>query len=267
MKRILKFLLTFILIFTAYSCTSLKDIARKQEAAKYNDIRATFITTQGDITFYLYPEAAPITVANFINLAQKGYYNNTKIHRAVENFVVQGGDPTGTGGPGYFIPDEYVDWLDFFQQGMLAMANAGPDTGGSQYFMTLYPAEWLNGKHTIFGEYVSDIDFERIKKLEVGDVIKEIKFTGDIDFFLSLHKDQIDEWNQILNTTYPGLKNYPVKPIEEYQGEALAYKEELTRIYTRQEEKKEEREWPIPRFIRAVERKIKGEDSTSSYEF
>lgn len=269
MKRSIKFLLMLILVFSAFSCTSLKEIAKREQAAKYNDIRATFVTTQGDITFYLYPEAAPITVANFINLAQRGYYNNTKIHRAVENFVVQGGDPTGTGtgGPGYSIPDEYVEWLDFFQQGMLAMANAGPGTGGSQFFMTLYPADWLNGKHTIFGEYVSDIDFERIKKLEVGDIVKEIKFSGDIDFFLSLHKDQIDEWNKILDKTYPGLKEYPVKPIEEYQGEALAYKEELTRIYTRQEKKEEDKEWPIPKFIRAVEKKIKGETETSSYEF
>ena len=120
------------------------------------------------------------------------------------------------------------------------MANAGPGTGGSQYFITLYPAEWLNGRHTIFGEYVSDIDFDKIKKLEVGDVIKEIRFSGDIDFFLSLHKEQIDEWNKILDTTYPGLKEYPVKPIEEYQGDALV-KEELTRIYTRQEKVEEGR--------------------------
>jgi len=96
MKRLLKILLTLILVFSAYSCTSLRDIARREEAAKYNDIRATFITTQGDISFYLYPEAAPITVANFINLAQRGYYNNTKIHRAVENFVVQEQEDQGT---------------------------------------------------------------------------------------------------------------------------------------------------------------------------
>ncbi len=270
MKKMIKIVLTIILAFSAFSCTSLKDIARREEAAKYNDIRATFVTTQGEINFYLYPEAAPITVANFINLAQRGYYNNTKIHRAVENFVVQGGDPTGTGtgGPGYSIPDEYVEWLDFFQQGMLAMANAGPGTGGSQYFITLYPAEWLNGRHTIFGEYVSDIDFDKVRKLEVGDVIKEIRFSGDIDFFLSLHKDQIDEWNRILDTTYPGLKPYPVKPIEEYQGAALEYKEELTKIYTRQEVVEEDKEWPIPRLIRAVEKKIKGEEATSdSYQF
>ena len=92
MKRSIRFLLMLILVFSAFSCTSLKEIAKREQAAKYNDIRATFVTTQGDITFYLYPEAAPITVANFINLAQRGYYNNTKIHRAVENFVVQGGD-------------------------------------------------------------------------------------------------------------------------------------------------------------------------------
>lgn len=261
MKRLFKLLLTLIIVISAVSCTSLKEITRREAAAKYNDIRATFITTQGEINFYLYPEAAPITVANFINLAKRGYYDNTKIHRAVENFVVQGGDPTGTGtgGPGYSIPDEYVDWLDFFQQGMLAMANAGPGTGGSQYFITLYPADWLNGRHTIFGEYISDIDFEKIKRLEVGDVIKEIRFTGEVDFFLSLHKDQVDEWNKVLDVTYPNLKPYPVKPLSEYEGEAAAYKEELINIYTRKDEQKEEKEWPIPRFIRAVEKKLKGE--------
>lgn len=269
MKRGFKFLFALIVAFFAFSCTSLREISRREEAAKYNDIRATFVTTQGEINFYLYPEAAPITVANFINLAKRGYYNNTKIHRAVENFVVQGGDPTGTGtgGPGYSIPDEYVEWLDFFQQGMLAMANSGPNTGGSQYFITLYPAEWLNGKHTIFGEYVSDIDFERIKKLEVGDVIKEIKFTGDVDFFLSLHKDQVDEWNKILDTTYPGLPKYPVKPLDEYKGEASAYKQELINIYTRKEVKEEDKEWPIPRMIRAIEKKIKGEETNKTDEY
>uniref|UniRef100_UPI00261C1C46 peptidylprolyl isomerase n=1 Tax=uncultured Cetobacterium sp. TaxID=527638 RepID=UPI00261C1C46 len=127
MKKFIKLLSLIIFISMIAGCSSTKG---KTEAVKYNDIRATFVTTQGDINFYLYPEAAPITVANFINLAKRGYYNNTKFHRVVENFVVQGGDPTGKGdgGPGYTIPDEFVNWLDFYQPGMLAMANTGPNT-------------------------------------------------------------------------------------------------------------------------------------------
>lgn len=261
MKNIFKFLLMVLVFVGAVSCSSLKKMLNSQEVAKYNDVRATFVTTQGEISFYLYPEAAPITVANFVNLAKRGYYDNTKIHRAVENFVAQGGDPTetGTGGPGYFIPDEIVNWLDFFQQGMLAMANAGPNTGGSQYFMTLYPAEWLNGKHTIFGEYMNDSDFEKIRKLEVGDVIKEIKFSGDVDLILSLHKDQVEEWNAILDKEYPNLKHYPVKDISTYGTIATEYKEELQNIYTRRNDTAEDdKEYFIPRLIRATEKKIKG---------
>lgn len=260
MKKLIKLLLVVAILITTVSCSSLRKMLGAQNVAKYNDIRATFVTTQGEINFYLYPEAAPVTVANFINLAQRGYYDNTKIHRAVENFVVQGGDPTGTGtgGPGYFVPDEITNWLDFFQQGMLAMANAGPGTNGSQFFMTLYPAEFLNGQYTIFGEYISDSDFEKIRKMEIGDVIKEIKFSGDIDLILSLNKDQVDQWNAILDREYPNLRQYPVKDISEYGDAVLKYREELTNIYTRNnQETEEEKEYFMPRFIRATERKIK----------
>ena len=154
-----------------------------KDPVKYNNVTATFVTTQGEITFYLYPEAAPITVANFINLAKRGFYDNTKFNRSVENFMVQGGDPTGTGmgGTGYVIPDEFVEWLDFYQPGMLAMANAGPNTGGSQFFFTFSPADWLNGVHTVFGEVRSEGDFQKIRKLEMGDVVKEVKISENDD--------------------------------------------------------------------------------------
>ena len=258
MKNIFKLFTILILTIVTVSCSSLKKNLGMTEI-KYNDIRATLVTTQGDINFYLYPEAAPLTVANFINLAKRGYYDNTKIHRAVENFIVQTGDPTGTGtgGPGYFLPEEQVNWLDFFQQGMLAMANAGPGTGGSQYFITLYPAEWLNGRHTIFGEYVSEADFKNIKKLELGDVIKTIKFSGDVDLFLSLHKAQIDKWNAILDKTYPNLKKYPIKSLSAYGDEAEKFKQETKEIYTRHNKDESDYEWPIPRAIRKIEKTIK----------
>lgn len=255
MKKIISLLFSIIFFNMFLGCSS----SSSSKAVKYNDIRVTFVTSQGPISFYLYPEAAPLTVANFINLAKRGYYDNTKIHRAVENFVVQGGDPTGTGkgGPGYSIPDEFVKWLDFYQPGMLAMANMGPNTGGSQFFFTLYPADWLNHKHTIFGEYIDERDFNNIKKLEVGDVIKKVTFTGDVDLFLSLHKDQIEQWNKVLDKTYPGLKKYPIKDKSEYGPEVQDYYKELQRIYAKKKVKKQEdKEWIIPRMIRATEKKI-----------
>lgn len=257
MKKYTKLLLLMIFVTIIGACSS----SSNKNAVKYNDIRATFVTSQGEINFYLYPEASPLTVANFINLAKRGFYDNTKYHRAVENFVVQGGDPTGRGdgGPGYTIPDEYSKWLDFYQPGILAMANTGPDTGGSQFFFTLYPADWLNNKHTIFGEFIEERDFNTIKKLEVGDVIKEIKFTGDVDLFLSLHKEQIEEWNKVLDKNFPKLKKYPIKDKSEFNEETQAYYDELQRIYTKQNEKQEEeKEWFIPRFIRATEKKLQG---------
>ena len=221
---------------------------------KYNDIKVTFITTQGEVNFYLYPEAAPITVANFINLAKRGYYDDNMIHRAIENFVVQAGDPTGTGrgGPGYSIPDEIVEWLDFFQNGMLAMANAGPNTGGSQYFFSVYPAEWLNGKHTIFGEYIDDEDFNTIRKLEYGDVIKRIVFSDNADAFLALHKNYVDDWNRILDEEFPDLKKYPVRAAT--ASEKAAYEAELKAIYADNKSKEAEYKLsPIPRLIKSVD--------------
>ncbi len=259
MKRYLKLLFVSLALFILGGCSFFgkKDSV---DITRYNDIRATFVTSQGDIEFYLYPEAAPITVANFVNLALRGYYDNTVFHRAIENFMIQGGDPTGTGQgtPGYLTDDEFVDWLDFYQPGMLAMANMGPNTNGSQFFITIYPADSLNQRYTIFGEFVTQGDYDRIKKLEKGDVIKEIKINGHADLLLSLNKDRVDEWNKILDKEYPNLKKYPVKDLSEFGNEVEQYRTELEKIYTpKEKEVEEEKEFFIPRFIRATEQKIK----------
>ena len=259
MKRYLKLLFVSLALFILGGCSF---FGKKEsvDITRYNDIRATFVTSQGDIEFYLYPEAAPITVANFINLALRGYYDNTVFHRAIENFMIQGGDPTGTGQgtPGYLTNDEFVDWLDFYQPGMLAMANMGPNTNGSQFFITIYPADSLNQRYTIFGEFITQGDYDRIKKLEKGDVIKEIKINGHADLLLSLNKDRVDEWNKILDKEYPNLKKYPVKDLSEFGNEVEQYRTELEKIYTpKEKEVEEEKEFFIPRFIRATEQKIK----------
>ena len=259
MKRYLKLLFVSLALFILGGCSFFgkKDSV---DITRYNDIRATFVTSQCDIEFYLYPEAAPITVANFVNLALRGYYDNTVFHRAIENFMIQGGDPTGTGQgtPGYLTDDEFVDWLDFYQPGMLAMANMGPNTNGSQFFITIYPADSLNQRYTIFGEFVTQGDYDRIKKLEKGDVIKEIKINGHADLLLSLNKDRVDEWNKVLDKEYPNLKKYPVKDLSEFGNEVEQYRTELEKIYTpKEKEVEEEKEFFIPRFIRATEQKIK----------
>lgn len=257
MKKYLKMLLISMSLFLLGGCSFMGG-NKEEKMAKYSDIRATFLTTQGEISFYLYPEAAPITVTNFVNLALRGYYDNTIFHRAVENFIIQGGDPTGTGKgtPGYQIKDEFVDWLDFYQTGMLAMANVGPNTGGSQFFITLYPADFLNQKHTVFGEVISKIDGERIKKLEKGDVIKTIKITGYSDLLLAMNAEKVKEWNKKIDKKYPKLKKYPIKPISEFGPEVKEYKKELEKIYTPKNEKKEDKEYIVPKLIRAVEKKL-----------
>ena len=124
----------------------------------------TFETTRGTIKAELYPEIAPNTVNNFISLIQKGFYDGTIFHRVIPGFMIQGGDPEGTGmgGPGYTIEDEFRDDLRFDGEGILAMANTGmPHTGGSQFFITLDKTPWLNGHHTIFGKVKEGMDVVR----------------------------------------------------------------------------------------------------------
>lgn len=252
----------FLIIFILSGCTVVRRMFRPDLDLKYNNIKATMVTTQGEINFYLYPEASPITVANFINLSKRGFYNNVKFHRAIENFMVQGGDPSGTGrgNTGYGLPEERAKWLDFFQGGMLAMANAGPGTGGSQFFITVAPAEWLNNKHTIFGEVISDSDLAVVRRLEVGDMIREIRFTGETDFFLSMHKDQVEKWNAILNRNFPNLKRVPIRPLSDFPGSSVeAFNNELRMIQEAEQGKVDEKEVklsPIPKFLKYVDEKV-----------
>ncbi len=121
---------------------------------------AVMHTNKGEITIRLLAKQAPVTVNNFVYLALTGYYSHTMFHRVIADFMAQGGDPTGTGtgGPGYQFQDEFDPTLAFDRPGLLAMANAGPRTNGSQFFITFVPTAWLNQKHTIFGEVVTGMD-------------------------------------------------------------------------------------------------------------
>jgi cyclophilin family peptidyl-prolyl cis-trans isomerase len=131
----------------------------------------TIETNHGTITAEMFLDVAPKTVGNFIDLAKKGYYDNLIFHRVIDGFMIQGGCPkkTGTGGPGYTIPDEFAPGLKHDVAGIFSMANAGPNTGGSQFFITLAPTPWLDRKHAIFGKVTGGMDVVRaIGKTKVG---------------------------------------------------------------------------------------------------
>lgn len=123
-----------------------------------------FTTNKGTFVAEMFEDKAPLTTKNFIDLTEKGFYNGTIFHRVIEDFMIQGGDPTGTGmgGPGYKIKDEFGPGLKHDDEGILSMANAGPNTGGSQFFITLAPTPWLNGHHAIFGKIVEGMDVVRL---------------------------------------------------------------------------------------------------------
>ena len=124
---------------------------------------AEFHTSEGDFTIELFADRAPNTVKNFKDLTEKGYYDGLTFHRVIAGFMIQGGCPkgTGTGGPGYNIKDEFHPELKHDAEGILSMANAGPNTGGSQFFITLAPTPWLDRKHAVFGRVTKGLDVVR----------------------------------------------------------------------------------------------------------
>jgi cyclophilin family peptidyl-prolyl cis-trans isomerase len=131
----------------------------------------TIETNHGTITAEMFTDVAPKTAGNFLDLAKKGYYDGIIFHRVIEGFMIQGGDPTGTGrgGPGYQIDDEFAPELAHTEAGIFSMANAGPDTGGSQFFITLAATPWLDGKHAIFGKVTEGLEVVKaIGKVQTG---------------------------------------------------------------------------------------------------
>jgi cyclophilin family peptidyl-prolyl cis-trans isomerase len=125
-----------------------------------SEYKATLHTDKGDIVIELFAERAPQTVNNFVFLAEQDFYNDTIFHRVIENFMAQGGDPTGTGrgGPGYRFEDEFHPELRHDKPGVVSMANAGPNTNGSQFFITHLPTPWLDDRHSVFGQVVEGMD-------------------------------------------------------------------------------------------------------------
>ena len=161
-----KIILPLLLIIFASGCVT-SNITGVDMGNKH----AVFETSMGTFKVELVEDKAPVTAGNFIKLAEDGFYDGLIFHRVIDGFMIQGGCPKGdgTGGPGYTIDDEFHKDLKHSSEGMLSMANAGPDTGGSQFFITLAATPWLDGKHSVFGKVVEGMDVVRnIGKVRTG---------------------------------------------------------------------------------------------------
>ncbi|MGA8278815.1 MAG: peptidylprolyl isomerase [Rhodanobacteraceae bacterium] len=164
-------------------------------------INATLNTNRGPIHLSLHADRAPVTVANFVNLAQRGYYDGLSFHRVIPDFMIQGGCPQGDGrgGPPYRFDDECRADLRHDKPGVLSMANAGPGTNGSQFFITHTATPWLDGKHTVFGTVRSAEDQAVVDRIAVGDSIQNVTIEGDAAALLAAQATQVDEWNAKLD--------------------------------------------------------------------
>jgi peptidyl-prolyl cis-trans isomerase B (cyclophilin B) len=167
------------------------------------ELIAVMSTTKGEIRLLLTEKETPLTVANFVNLAERGYYDGIAFHRVIPDFMIQGGDPLGNGmgGPGYQFEDEFVPTLRHSGPGILSMANAGPRTNGSQFFITHLATPHLDGKHTVFGKVLSGQDV--VNKIVQGDKILSLKIEGDTKAVLERSADRVKKWNETLDKRYP----------------------------------------------------------------
>ena len=165
-------------------------------------------TDKGTIRLQLFSDRVPVTVGNFVNLSRRGYYDGLTFHRVIADFMIQGGCPlgTGTGGPGYRFDDEFQPDLKHDRPGILSMANAGPGTNGSQFFITHVPTPWLDQHHTVFGAVVSPADQEVVNSIRQGDRIRQVTVEGDYSGLFDRIKTDLDAWNRTLDQRFPKLK-------------------------------------------------------------
>jgi len=184
----------FALATEAYTQESTTTPAAK-ESKPVNDIKIILHTNKGDIEATIFASKVPMTAANYLNLAKKGYYNGITFHRVIPNFMIQGGDPTasGMGGPGYKFTDEFVPSLKHDKPGIFSMANSGPGTNGSQFFITHVPTPHLDGKHSVFGEVTKGQDV--VNKIEKGDKITKIDVLDSTDDLFKAQASNIEKWN------------------------------------------------------------------------
>ena len=163
-------------------------------------MKAIINTNKGNIKLQLFYKEAPLTVANFVNLSLRGYYDNLIFHRVIDDFMIQGGCPlgTGTGGPGYEFQDEFNESLKHDKPGILSMANAGPGTNGSQFFITHLPTPWLDNHHTVFGCIEDNDDQNVVNSITHEDEIITIEIIDNLPSDSAIDQ-QIQAWNKILD--------------------------------------------------------------------
>ena len=160
-------------------------------------------TTKGTIKAELYADKVPMTVSNFVNLVNRGFYDGILFHRVIADFMIQTGDPlgNGTGGPGYRFADEIDHSLKHDGPGVLSMANAGPNTNGSQFFITHKDTPWLDGKHAVFGKVIEGQKV--VDAIEQGDKMIKVTISGDTSALLEKEKAQVTKWNEVLDKNFP----------------------------------------------------------------
>jgi peptidyl-prolyl cis-trans isomerase B (cyclophilin B) len=165
-----------------------------------SEVTATFNTSRGPIRTRLHADKTPLTVASFVNLVQRGFYDGLSFHRVIPDFMVQGGCPEGSGrgGPGYRFEDETRPDLRHDKPGVLSMANAGPGTNGSQFFITHVATPWLDGKHTVFGEVVGPEDMAVVNAIQGGDRIESVTVSGDVEPLLAAQAARVSQWNEAM---------------------------------------------------------------------
>ena len=164
-------------------------------------MEATIKTTKGSINIDLFHKKAKMTVANFANLSRRGFYNNLTFHRVIDDFMIQGGCPigTGTGDPGYKFKDEFHNDLKHDKPGVLSMANSGPNTNGSQFFITHVATPWLDKKHTVFGEVSDEDSLNVVNKIQQEDLIESIEISGKFDEDAET-QEALQEWNKVIDS-------------------------------------------------------------------
>lgn len=173
--------------------------SKTEAVGEVTDIRIELDTSKGKIEATIYASKVPMTAANYLNLAKRGYYNGLKFHRVIPNFMIQGGDPQGTGrgGPGYRFGDEFDPSLKHDGPGVFSMANSGPGTNGSQFFVTHKDTSWLDGRHSVFGKVTKGQDI--VDAIMMGDTIKSIKVLDSTDALFVAQKDNLAKWNAVLD--------------------------------------------------------------------
>ena len=164
-------------------------------------MKAIIKTSKGDINLNLYNDKAKLTVSNFVNLSKRGFYNKLTFHRVIDDFMIQGGCPigTGTGDPGYEFKDEFHADLKHDRPGILSMANSGPNTNGSQFFITHVATPWLDKKHTIFGEVSDGESQDVVNGVKQNDLIETIEISGKMEEDAEMQEVLI-EWNTVIDT-------------------------------------------------------------------